>query len=39
MVEYNKNDSNVCCFNSLAYEFTATGENIAARAIAMRIDE
>ena len=35
---YHQNDSNTCCFGSLAYKFTVLGEANAAREIAMQIE-
>ena len=37
LAEYNQNSSNDCCFSGSASEFTASGENNAARDIAMLI--
>ena len=39
LVVYHQNDSNICCVSSLASSFTASGENNAARAIKILIEE
>ena len=38
-LEYNQNDSNSCCFGSLAYAFYEPVEKNSSRAIAIRIKE
>ena len=38
LLEYHWNSSNMFCFTSLASEFTASGENISARDIEMRVE-
>ena len=37
LVAYHQNASNTCCFSSLSFSFTESGERNDAREIAMRI--